>query len=60
MQIEFKCPDCGRDITINVNKVKKLEARIKELENLLSLYRSKPVNNKDGNVDFLKDMFGFK
>lgn len=40
MTIVVPCPKCQHKLTINVKKVEKLEARIKELESTLSLYRS--------------------
>lgn len=54
MTIVVPCPKCEHEITINIKKVDKLEARIKELELSLSMYRS---GSPRGGFDGFEDLF---
>jgi hypothetical protein len=63
MLIEVPCKNCGTIMKIKVNKIKQLEDRIQELEDILATHeyesRTKSLNNKDG-VEYLKSIFGMK
>ena len=56
MRIEVCCPECTHIIKIDIKKVERLEARIRELEAELARLYGK--GNKNADVDALRALFG--